>query len=46
MAGNLPGQRRKLVVVACYLPPNDPRTRVEGALDFITGVVVDVKRRF
>ena len=45
-AGSIKGCPRKIVVVGCYLPPNDPVGRGRGALDFITGVLSEAKRRY
>lgn len=45
-AGLLRGHSRKLVVVACYIPPNCTRVRGSGALEFITDTVISMKRRF
>ena len=45
-AGNLKGHKRKMCVLACYLPPNYTRARADKALDTITDAVVDLKRRF
>ena len=45
-AATVPGQRRKLVILACYIPPNYVKKRGEGALDYITDRIVELKRRF
>ena len=42
----LPGYSRKLVTVACYLPPGYDVGRGRGALTYIEDVVIEVKRRF
>ena len=43
-AGSLKGQSRKLVVVACYIPPNYVKARGNLALDYIEGAVIELKR--
>ena len=40
------GYSRKLVVVACYLPPNYTFTRARKAMDFIAGCVTRAKRQY
>ena len=45
-AGSIPGHRRKLVVLACYLPPNLTKKTGTGALDFIEDLVIEMKRRY
>ena len=45
-AGSLKGYSRKLVVVACYLPPNYPVARARKAMDFVAGCVTRAKRQF
>ena len=43
--GNLKGCGKRLVVIGCYVPPNDEVPRGRQALDFITGAMTDGKRR-
>lgn len=43
---NLPGHSRKLITIACYLPPNYHVQRGRDALDHIKNVVLEVKRRY
>ena len=43
-AGSLPGHTRKIVLVACYIPPNYCRSRGEAASDYITDVLIGMKR--
>ena len=45
-ACSLPGQRRKVVTVACYLPPNEQKSRSIKALEHIAVIVVEMKRRY
>ena len=45
-AASLRGHSRKLVVVACYLPPGYSRTRGGEALEYIEGTVIELKRRY
>ena len=42
----LPGYSRKLVTIACYLPPNYPVARGRGALSHVEDVVQEVKRQY
>ena len=44
--GNFSGYSRKVVVLACYLPLNLKADQAAGALDFIRGAVVEMKRKF
>ena len=44
--GKLHGHTRKLVVIACYLPPGYAKRRGEEALGFINGAVVHLKQKF
>ena len=43
---SLPGYSRKLVIIACYLPPGYPVARGRGALVYVEDVVLEVKRRY
>ena len=45
-AGSMRGHRRKVVVVACYIPPNYNRQKGAEALEFIEEVVLEMKSRF
>lgn len=45
-ARSVTGQRRKLVILGCYFPPNYTKQRGQAALDFVEDVVVDMKRKF
>ena len=45
-AGSLPGHSRKMVVVACYLPPGYDVPKGKRALDYITDVVLEIKRKY
>ena len=42
----LPGYTRKLLTVACYLPPNYPMPRGRGALEHVENVVRELKRTY
>ena len=44
--GSIPGYTRKLVLVACYLPPGYTVPRGNAALAYIEDVVLEVKRRY
>ena len=47
MAGGVVhGLRRKVVVVACYIPPNYSTARGRKAQEFIAGAVTEAKRRY
>ena len=43
---SIPGYSRKLLTVACYLPPNYAVPRGRDALDHIENVVRELKRRY
>ena len=45
-AGSVRGHKRKLVVVAAYIPPGYDTKRGKGALDFIEDTLIEVKRRY
>lgn len=45
-AESMRGHSRKVVVVACYIPPNYSVTRGKARLDYITGVVINIKRTY
>ena len=44
--GTIRGHSRKMVVVLCYLPPNYPTRRGKEALEYITNVIVQIKRKY
>lgn len=44
--GTSPGLGRKIVSIACYIPPNYLTGRASRCLERIAGLVVDVKRKF
>ena len=46
VTGMLARCSRRLVVVACYIPPNYTVPRGKGALSFIAGAVTEAKRRY
>ena len=43
---NLPGYSRKLVTVACYIPPGYPVARGRGALAHVEITLIEIKRLF
>ena len=43
-AGKVKGHSRKMVVIACYLPPGYSRSQGDQAMTKIEDIVVDVKR--
>ena len=45
-AGSIKGHLRRLVVLACYLPPNYDRERGCRAADFVVDLIIRMKRRF
>ena len=45
-AGSIQGHSEKLVVVACYIPPNYNTARGRGCLKYISDCVIEVKRRY
>ena len=45
-AGSVKGQARKLIVIACYLPPSYTKPRGAGALEFVEKIVLDMKRTY
>ena len=45
-AGTVPGQRRRVVVLGCYLPPNYTKQRGLAALDYIENTVIELKRKY
>ena len=44
--GNVIGQSRKVLVVACYMPPNYSVTRGKDCLSYITDLVLHLKRMY
>ena len=46
VAGSIKGHRRKVCVVACYLPPGYSKERGNRALSYLEDVVVQIKRKF
>ena len=45
-ASSIRGHNRKLVVIACYLPPGYEKKRGEAAVDFLADTISIMKRRF
>ena len=46
VGGSVKGLGRKVLVVACYLPPNLTPGRAEQCMDFISDAVMEGKRRY
>ena len=44
--GTLRGYARKVVVIGCYIPPNDVTARAKECLDHITDVVIEARRKY
>ena len=44
-AESIPGHSRKMVVVACYLPPNYTRARAAVVMEYVGDLVTEMKRR-
>ena len=44
--GNLGGISRKIVVIACYVPPNYSAKRGKDFLDYLTDLVLQIKRKY
>ena len=42
----LRGYSRKLLTVACYLPPNYSAARAKGALEHVENVIIELKRTY
>ena len=45
-AGTIKGRTRKLLVLACYIPPSYSRQKGNGALDYIENIIIELKRRY
>ena len=46
VAVSLKGHARKFTIVACYLPPGYNKERGTAALEYIGGIIIDLKRRY
>ena len=44
--GTVPGHPRKVLVLACYMPPGDNTLRGNSCLDFIQDLLVLLKRKY
>ena len=44
--GNLPGHTRKMIAIACYMPPGDCAARGKGCLEYIQNLVIKYKRKY
>ena len=45
-AGSVQGQNRKVLVLACYIPPNYSASQANGCLNYIYEAVIELKRRY
>ena len=45
-SGRIKGHSRHLVILACYIPPGYTKLQGEGALEEVSEMIVDLKRRF
>ena len=45
-AGGVAGQSRKLVIVACYVPPNIKKKKSDAVLDYISDAIIHVKQKY
>lgn len=45
-AGKMPGLQRKIIVVACYIPPGYNVPRANRCLETISGIVIEAKRSY
>ena len=45
VVGNVVGQKRRMVVIACYIPPNYTVNRAKQCMDYIASLVIEAKRR-
>ena len=45
-AGSMRGRSRKMLVVACYIPPNYSKQRGSGALEYVENILIELKRRY
>ena len=46
LVGKISGLARKIVGIACYIPPNYPVPRGRGAMDFITQCLNQAKQKY
>ena len=44
--GSLPGHSRKVIVIGAYIPPNYTQARGQGCLDYLSDLVLEIKRRY
>ena len=44
--GTLPGHARKIVLLACYMPPGDAAARGNACIDFIQDLLIQMKRKY
>ena len=44
--GTVPGHSRKILVLACYIPPGDNAQRGNACLEFIEDLIIHLKRKY
>ena len=45
-AGSIQGHTRKILVIACYMPPNYLADRANKCLDYLYEIIIELKRRY
>ena len=45
-AGSLQGHSRKMLIIACYMPPNYTVDRSNRCIEYIYQIIVELKRRY
>lgn len=45
-AGSMQGHARKMLVVACYMPPNYTTDRANNCLDYLYEIIIELRRRY
>ena len=46
MVGSIQGLQRKVLLIACYIPPNYVTNRANACLDYIYDIIIELKRRY
>ena len=44
--GSVPGHARKIIVLACYMPPGDAAARGNACIDFVQDLIIQMKRKY
>ena len=44
--GNIPGHARRMLAIACYMPPGATTSRGHACLDFIEDLLIKFKRKY